>query len=122
MLSDYAEELIYAASGVDSNGNHVETNEDTVEFDPATMIPNGRQDNNEIDTEQTSEHVIVKSRKINLTKAKLNMLAFQNIFKVGEDEMPKRNYVVLRLMEMKTRRKRNLAMRKHIYNDILKKN
>ena len=121
MLSDYAEELIDAASGVDSDGNRIETNEDTVEFDPATMIPNGRQDNNENETEQPSERVIVKSRKINLTKAKLNMLAFQNIFKVGEDEMRKRNYVVVRLMKMK-RKERNLAMRKHIYNEVSNEN
>ena len=85
------------------------------------MIPNGRQDNNENETEQPSERVIVKSRKINLTKAKLNMLAFQNIFKVGEDEMRKRNYVVVRLMKMK-RKERNLAMRKHIYNEVSNEN
>ena len=121
MLSDYADELIDAASGVDRDGNQVERNEDTVEFNPATMIPNRSQDNNEVETEQTSERVIVKARKINITKAKLNMLAFQNIFKVGEDEMKKRNYVVLRLMKMK-RKERNLAMRKHIYNDVLNEN
>ena len=93
-----------------------------VEFDPATMIPNGQQDYNENETEQSSERVIVKSRKINLTKAKLNMLAFQNIFKVGEDEIRKRNYVVLRLMKMKRKERNLLAMRKHIYNDVSNEN
>ena len=46
--------------------------------------------------EMESEHVVlVTSGKINLTKGELNMLAFKDVFRVGKEEMKKKNYKVL---------------------------
>ena len=102
MLSAYAEEeLIGGSEDVDDNGNPVDQNEDsTVEFNPSTtMLHNGQGGNDERGDDDTeSERVIVKLREINLTKARLNMLAFKDIFRVGgEEEMAKKNYTVSRL-------------------------
>ena len=55
----------------------------------------------------------MKSRKINLTKAKLNMLAFKDIFRVGEEEMRK----VSRLRRQK-RKERKLNIQKSIYEQV----
>ena len=40
----------------------------TVALDPVSMILNGRQHDEDNETEQLSEHVIVKSRKTNLKR------------------------------------------------------
>ena len=88
-----------------------------VEFNPSTTIEIGKgqaKETGENDTE--SERVIVASRKINLTKAKLNMLAFEDIFRVGEDEMKKKNFMVSRLRRQK-RKQRKLNIRKSIYEE-----
>ena len=76
-------------------------------------------DGEEDDEDVENERVVVKSRRINLTKAKLNMLAFQNIFKVrvGEDEISKKNFVIMRLMKQK-QKERRLAVRKIIYSRV----
>ena len=71
--------------------------------------------------ETESERVIVTSRKINLTKAKLNMLAFEDIFQVGEEEMKKKNYKVSRLRRRK-RKERKLNIRQSIYEEVLNAN
>ena len=53
-------------------------------------------------------------KKINVTKAKVNMLAFDNIFKVSEDELRKKDHAMLRLMKMKWK-ERSVAIWKGIY-------
>ena len=73
------------------------------------MIRDGEEGSGEIgEEEEESERVIVTSRKINITKAKLNMLAFEDIFQIDEDEMKKKNFQVLRLR--KQRRKERQLM------------
>ena len=64
-----------------------------------------------------SECVVVASRKINLTKAKLNMLAFEDIFKVGDEEMKKKNYQVSRLRKQR-RKDRKLKICQSIYEEV----
>ena len=91
---------------------------DTVEFNPSSMIRDGKERSDERGEEETeSERVIVTSRKINLTKAKLNMLAFEDIFQVGEDEMKKKNYKVSRLRKQR-RKERKLKIRQSIYEEV----
>ena len=75
----------------------------------ASMIRDGEEGSGEIgEEEEESERVIVTSRKINITKAKLNMLAFEDIFQIDEDEMKKKNFQVLQLR--KQRRKERQLM------------
>ena len=114
LLSAYAEKLMDV---VDDHDN-TDGPEATVEFDPETMIGNGEgESENGGDDDTTGERVIVKSRSINITKAKLNMLAFKDIFHVGEEEMKKANYQVSRLRRNK-RKARKLKIRKSIYEEI----
>ena len=49
------------------------------------------------------------------------MLAFENMLKVGGNEMWKMNHGVARLMKIK-KKERSLAMRKHIYNESSNEN
>jgi hypothetical protein len=114
LLSAYAKKLMDV---VDDHDN-TDGPEATVEFDLETMIGNGEGDSeNGGDDDTTGERVIVKSRSINVTKAKLNMLAFKDIFHVGEEEMKKANYQVSRLRRNK-RKARKLKIRKSIYEEI----
>ena len=62
--------------------------------------------------------MVVTSRKINLTKAKLNMLAFEDIFRVGEEEMKKKNYKVSQVRKQR-RKQRKLDIRQSIYEEVL---
>ena len=115
MLSAYADELIDHsnddAEGMDQTG-------DTVEFDPSNMIRDGEEGSDETGGEEReSERVVVKSRKINLTKTKLNMLAFEDIFRVGEGEMQKKNYKVSRVRKQR-RKQRRLEIRQSIYEEV----
>ena len=92
MLSEYAEELM---DDTNDDTDDIEQTESSVEFDPSSMIRDGEERSGEIGEEETeSERVIVTSRKINITKVKLNMLAFEDIFQIGEDEMKKKNFQV----------------------------
>ena len=91
---------------------------DTVEFNPSSIIGDGEEGGEERGEEETvNERVIVASRKINLTKAKLNMLAFEDIFKVGDEEMKKKNYQVSRLRRQR-RKDRKLKIRQSIYEEV----
>ena len=113
MLSEYAEKLMEDKS---------EDNDEldmSVEFDPSSMISDGEEGSGEIveDEEPESERVVVTSRKINITKAKLNMLAFEDIFQRGEEEMKKKNYKVSRLRKQR-RKERKLKIRQSIYEEV----
>ena len=115
MLSAYAEKLIDDAN---DDGDDTEQMESSVEFDPSSMIRDGEERAGETGEEEVErERVIVTSRKINITKAKLNMLAFQDIFQVGEDEMKKKNYQVSRLRKQK-RKERKLKIRQSVYEEV----
>ena len=113
MLSQYAEELIDA-----ENGNlNDDDGDEMIDFDPASMISNGADGMEEEETEQPGQSVFIASKKINIKKAKVNMLAFSNFFKVGDGEMRKKDYVIIRIMKMK-RKERSMAMRKVIYDQV----
>ena len=115
MLTAYADKLMDESNDDSDNTDGVE---DTVEFNPSSMINNGEERSDERGEEETeSERVVVASRKINLTKAKLNMLAFQDIFKVGDEEMKKKNYQVSRLRKQR-RKERKLKIRQSIYEEV----
>ena len=115
MLSDYAEQLM-EDKGDDTDD--IDQVESSVEFDPSSMIRDGEEGNGEVgEDELESERVIVASRKINITKAKLNMLAFEDIFQRGEEEMKKKNYEVSRLRKQR-RKERKLKIRQSIYEEV----
>ena len=79
------------------------------------MIRDGEEGSDESGgDERESKRVIVKSQKINLTKAKLNMLAFEDIFRIGEVEMQKKDYKVSRVRKQR-RKQRKLEIRQSIY-------
>ena len=61
--------------------------------------------------------MIVTSRKMNVMKAKLNMLAFEDIFQRGEEEMKKKNFEVSRLRKQR-RKERKLKIRQSIYEEV----
>ena len=84
------------------DSDNIDGVEDTVEFNPLSMINNGKERSDERGEEETeSERMVAASQKINITKAKLNMLAFEDIFKVGNEEMKKKNYQVSRLRKQR---------------------
>ena len=115
MLSDYAEQLM-EDKGDDTDD--IDQLESSVEFDPSSMIRDGEDGNGEVgEDEPESERIIVASRKINITKAKLNMLAFEDIFQRGEEEMKKKNYEVSRLRKQR-RKERKLKIRQSIYEEV----
>ena len=100
MLSAYAEKLMN-----DSNDDtdDIDQTEDTVKLNPSSMIRDGKERTDETgEEEMESEHVVlVTSGKINLTKGELNMLAFKDVFRVGKEEMKKKNYKVLRVRKQR---------------------
>ena len=115
MLSEYAEKLMDDAN---DDTDDIEQTESSVEFNPSSMIRDGEERSGEIGEEEVeSERVIVTSRKINITKAKLNMLAFEYIFQIGEDEMKKKNFQVSRLRKQR-RKERKLMIRQSIYEEV----
>ena len=115
MLSEYAEKLMDDAN---DDTDDIEQTESSVEFNPSSMIRDGEERSGEIGEEEVeSERVIVTSRKINITKAKLNMLAFEYIFQIGEDEMKKKNFQVSRLRKQK-RKERKLMIYQSIYEEV----
>ena len=83
------------------------------------MIRDGEERSDEKGEEETeSEHVLVTSWKLNLTKAKLiNMLAFKDMFQVGEEDMKKKNYKVLRVRKQR-RKQRKLDIHQSIYEEV----
>ena len=54
-----------------------------------------------------------------MTKSKVNMLAFKNIFQIGEEDMTKNDFVTSILMKAK-RIERKLLVKKFIYNRVIK--
>ena len=117
MLMAYADKLMDESNDDSENIDGVE---DPVEFNLLSMMNNGEERSNERGEEETeSEGLVVASQKINLTKAKLNMLAFEDIFKVGDEEiMKKKNYQVSRLRKQKRRKERKLKIRQSIYEEV----
>ena len=112
MLSDYAENLM------DDKSDETDDLDISVEFDPSSMIRDGEEGSGEIvEEEPESERVVVTSRKINIAKAKLNMLAFEDIFQRGEEEMKKKNFEVSRLRKQR-RKERKLKIRQSIYEEV----
>ena len=115
MLSECVEKLMD-----DTNDDRDENNrtEDSVEFNPSSMIRDGEEHSDEIGEEETErKRVIVTSWKINITKAKLNILAFEDIFEIGEEEMMKKNYQVSRLRKQR-RKERKLKICQSIYEEV----
>ena len=117
MLMAYADKLMDESNDDSENIDGVE---DPVEFNLLSMMNNGEERSNERGEEETeSEGLVVASQKINLTKAKLNMLAFEDIFKVGDEEiMKKKNYQVSRLRKQKRRKERKLKIHQSIYEEV----
>ena len=112
MLSDYAEKLM------EDKSEDTDELDMSVEFDPSSMIRDGEEGSGEIvEEEPESERVVVTSRKINITKAKLNMLAFKDIFQRGEEEMKKKKFEVSRLRKQR-RKERKLKIRQSIYEEV----
>ena len=100
------------------DSDNIDGVEDTVEFNPLSMINNGKERSDERGEEETeSERMVAASQKINITKAKLNMLAFEDIFKVGNEEMKKKNYQVSRLRKQR-RKERKLKICQSIYEEV----
>ena len=113
MLSEYVEKLI---DDTNDNMDDIYRTEDSVEFNPSSMIRDGEECSDGIGEEETENErvVIVTSQNINITKAKLNMLlAFKDIFKIGEEEMKKKNYQVSRLRKQR-RKERKLKIHQSI--------
>ena len=118
MLSAYAEKLMN-----DSNDDtdDIDQTEDTVKLNPSSMIRDGKERTDETgEEEMESEHVVVTSGKINLRKGKLNMLALKDIFRVGEEEMKKKNYKSSRVRKQR-RKQRKLDICQSIYEEVIKR-
>eukprot|EP00957_Ditylum_brightwellii_P011990 904607-Ditylum_brightwellii.AAC.1 len=64
-----------------------------------------------------ANQVVVGSKKISMTRAKVNMLAFEDIFQVGEDKMKKKDYKVSCFQRQK-RKERKLKIGKLIYEEV----
>jgi hypothetical protein len=91
MLSEYAEKVMDVVDNYDNDDGA----EPTVELDPESIIGNGEGESEAAGDDDTDgERVIIKSRSINVTKVKLNMLAFEDIFHVGEEQMKKMDFEV----------------------------
>ena len=116
-MSEYAEKLMDDTN--DDTDDIEQMERSSVEFNPSSsMIRDGEERSGEIGEEEVeSERVIVTLRKINITKAKLNMLAFEDIFQIGEDEMKKKNFQVSRLRKQR-RKERKLMIRQSIYEEV----
>ena len=115
MLTAYADKLM---DELNDDTDDIEGTGDSVEFNPSSIIGDGEERSEERGEEETeSERVVVASWKINLTKAKLNMLAFEDIFKVGDEEMKKKNYQVSRLRRQR-RKDRKLKICQSIYEEV----
>ena len=115
MLTAYADKL---TDDSNDDKDNIEGSEDTVEFNPSSIIGDGKERGKERGEEEIeSERMVVASRKINLTKAKLNMLAFEDIFKVGDEEMKKENYQVSRLRKQR-RKDQKLKICQSIYEEV----
>ena len=102
LLSDCADEIV---------GESKKDDDDIVEFNPIQLEQDWEDTNGDDETEENIDFfcAVVKTRRMDSTKAKVNVLAFNNAFKVGEEEMKKKDFVTSRLMESK-RRDRKLAV------------